>query len=254
MQPVPRILTVVLHYGSAAMTRTVVEALRAGLGPQADSSSGTTLDGDIVVLDNAAPDAYAGALRLPQNVFWGGALEQALHMARSGNYTHLWFCNNDIRFLSLARPLIPFVQGRLIYAHKVLGRPVGIWAPAVRRNPYHAQMVQQDRGEFCTVHYVDGIAPLLRLECIDAIGGLDAADNPRGYGLDVWLSMRAHEAGWPVVVDQKLCLRHDYHSTARAVDGFMAQAAADEQRFMCARLGPDWRTVVRARQDIVQNY
>lgn len=244
----PRMLSVVLHYGSAAMTRTVVEALRAG--------GAAKHDGDVVVLDNAAPEAYAGAVRLGHNIFWGGALEQALTMARSGMYTHLWFCNNDIRFLQPAppNPIVPRVLGRLMYAQKVLGRPVGIWAPAVSRNPYHSQMVRQDGAEFCTVPYVDGIAPVLNVACVDAIGGLDGADNPRGYGLDVWLSMRAHDAGWPVVVDHQICVRHDYHSTALTVDGFMNHAAADEHAYMSARLGSDWRAVVRAKQHVLHKY
>lgn len=249
MLPLPRMLTVVLHYGSVAMTRTVVEALQGG-------GAGSQSADEVLVLDNAAPEAYAGALRLPHNVFWGGALDHALHMAQRGSYTHLWFCNNDIRFLQPAppAPIVPRVLGRLVYAHKVLGQPVGIWAPAVSRNPYHPQMVRQEGKEFCTVAYVDGIAPVLNVACVRAIGGLDGTDNLRGYGLDLWLALRAHAAGWPVVVDQQVCVRHDYHSTAQAVDGFMAQAAADEQAYMCARLGPEWRAVVRAKQAIVHSY
>lgn len=239
---VPRVLTVVLHYGSASMTRQLVQALEQGAGPN-----------PVLVVDNAAPEVYDGALRLPQNVFWGGALEHALHLARQDDFSHVWFCNNDIRFTSPA-PYIPRALGRLAYAQKILGRPVGLWAPAVHRNPYHPQMVQRENVEFSTVAYADGIAPLLSLECVQAIGGLDCADNLRGYGLDLWLSFRAHQAGWPVVLDHHICLKHDYHSTAKAVDGFLAQAAADEQAYLSARLGQQWRECIKAMQHCVQDY
>lgn len=238
----PRLLTLVLHYGSADMTRRLVQALEHDAGPN-----------PVLVLDNAAPEAYEGALRLPQNVFWGGALEQALHLAQEGNFSHVWFCNNDIRFTSPA-PHIPRAIGRLLYAQKILDRPVGLWTPAVQRNPYHPQMVRQENVEFSTLAYADGIAPLLSLECVQAIGGLDCATNMRGYGLDLWLSLRAHQAGWPVVLDHRICLKHDYHTTARAVDGFLEQAAADEQAYMCARLGENWREYSKTLQACLKHY
>lgn len=242
MLPEIRLLTVVLHYGSAVMTRSVVDALSQGAAPHT-----------LLVLDNAAPEAYAGAVRLPSNIFWGGALDTALTMAREGRYTHVWFCNNDIRFVSPV-PHIPRVLGRLTYAHKVLGQPVGLWAPAVSRNPYHPHMVRDAGAECSTVSYVDGIAPVITLACVDALGGLDAADNLRGYGLDVWLSLRAHQAGWPVVVDHHVCIKHDYHTTAHSVDGFMGQAAADEHAYMSARLGDNWRAVVNSFQEVLKRY
>lgn len=238
----PRLLTIVLHYGSAAMTRRLVQDLEQGAGPH-----------QLLVLDNAAPEAYEGALRLPQNIFWGGALEQALNLAHEGHFSHVWFCNNDIRFMSPA-PHIPRAVGRLQYAQKILGRPVGLWAPAVQRNPYHPQMVRKEQVEFSTVAYIDGIAPLLSLECMQAIGGLDAADNLRGYGLDLWLSLRAHRAGWPVVLDHSVCLKHDYHTTARSVDGFLEQAAADEHAYLSARLGENWREYSKTLQACLKHY
>lgn len=251
----PRLLTVVLHYGAAALTGQVVEALLPGAAQQ-----------HILVIDNAAPEAFsltgsAGAnvvpstaleiLRLPQNLYWGGALDYALTLARCENYSHLWFCNNDIRFTSPA-PHIPRALARLHYAQKVLGQAVGVWAPAVHHNPYHPQMQKLDTAECSRVAYVDGIAPLLNLDCVEAIGGLDAGENPRGYGLDIWLSLRAHQAGWPVIVDHSLTLKHDYHSSAKDIEGFLAQAALDEDQYLTARLGQDWRALIREQQDPVQ--
>ena len=40
---------------------------------------------------------------------------------------------------------------------------VAIYSPSVTSNPYHAQMVRKPDGDFRTVTYVDGIAPLISL-------------------------------------------------------------------------------------------
>lgn len=255
-----RILAVVLHYGgetastalhsagSIAMTRMVEEALCAGLP--------ATRKGEVLVLDNASFEPYPGAMRLPENIFWAGGLQKAVHLARERGFTHLWFCNNDIRFLCPPPPpaLLDRVVGRLTYMQKVLGKPVGIWTPAVSSSPYHPQMIQRKNVEFSTVVCVDGIAFLLNLDCVDAVGGLDCAANMRGYGVDIWLSLRAHTAGWPLVVDHQVPVRHKYHTTAYKVDGFMDQATAAQADYLSARLGPKWPAVMQEAQAYVHEY
>lgn len=239
MTPV-RILAVVLHYGDPVLSRRVHEALLPGSDEH-----------EVLVLDNAAPVPYDDALRLPENVFWGGALEKALDLARERGFQYLWFCNNDIEFFpppSLSSPsLLARVAGRLGRMEKVLGRAVGLWAPAVTSSPYHPQMLHKQGLQYRQVAYMDGIAPLMNLACVDAVGGLEVDGNTRGYGLDLWLSLRAYEAGWPVVVDQQVVVRHRYHTTARKVDGFLQQAAQDEDCYMRVRLGEQWRDVVRTK-------
>lgn len=232
------ILAVVLHYGDPALTRRVQSALVQKDGEHA-----------VLVLDNAAPAPYEGAWRLPENVFWGGALERALELARERCFPYLWFCNNDIEFLAppSAPPLLDRVAGRLARMEKVCGRPVGLWAPAVTSSPYHPQMLHKPGLQYRRVACMDGIAPLMRVDCVAAVGGLDVGGNARGYGLDLWLSLRAYEAGWPVLVDQQVVVRHRYHTTARSVNGFLEQAAQDEERYMRARLGVQWRDVVREK-------
>ena len=232
----PSLLAVVLHYGDPSLTRAVERALRQGAPDEA-----------VVVLDNAAPQAYPGALRLPSNGYWGGGLEVALDLARRRGATYLWFCNNDIRFVS-PPPYLPRAVGRLARLERTLDHAVGIWAPSVTANPYHPQMVQKQELQYRSVAYVDGIAPAMRLDCVEAVGGLDRGDNPQGYGLDVWLSLRAYQAGWPVIVDQQLVVRHRYHTTARTVPGFMERAAAAEDAYLSGRIGPDWRARLRLLQ------
>ena len=244
---VPVIATVILHYGDPALAANLADTLR-----RADPDHASRVQ----VLDNAAPHPAIGAWRrLPDNLFWGGALAYCLDAARDMGCTHLWFLNNDISFETrpplVARAALRMARMGAALAARGLGGAagrVGVYAPAVERNPYHPQMVRDARIQYRRVALVDGIAPLIDLECAREVGGADCADNPRGYGVDVWLSLRAHRAGWPVVVDHQLVVRHRYHTTARSVDGFMDAAARAEHEYMTRRLGPAWRDEVARLQ------
>lgn len=234
-----RILAVVLHYGDPALAAQVQEQL-------AGADSG--LSGRVRVYDNAAPVSYPGAWRrATDNLYWAGALEDCVSLAREEGFTHLWFLNNDIEFVS--RP--PFMARAAAHLWRLgerLGHDVGVWAPAVLRSPYHPQMVHREGVAFSRVAVADGIAPVYALDCIEAIGGVDAVDNPYGYGVDVWLSLRAHHAGWPVIVDHGVVVRHRHHTTARTLDGFLDTAGRAEDAYMTQRLGPAWRDAVRTMQ------
>lgn len=243
----PVIATVILHYGDPALAATLADNLRRADPDHAER---------VLVLDNAAPRPANGAWRrLPGNLFWGGALAYCLDAARDMGCTHLWFLNNDISFETrpplVARAALRMTRMGAALAARGLGGPagrVGVYAPAVDRNPYHPQMVRDAHVQYRRVALVDGIAPLIDVECAREVGGADCADNPRGYGVDVWLSLRAHRAGWPVVVDHQLVVRHRYHTTARSVDGFMDAAARAEHEYMTRRLGPAWRDEVARLQ------
>jgi GT2 family glycosyltransferase len=106
-------------------------------------------------------------------------------------------------------------------------------------------MVQSVGQGFTRVGYVDGIAPLISLDCLQEIGGLDMGDNQIGYGVDVWLSFRAAEKGWAVIVDQEVVARHRYHETARQITGLMERAAVLEHDYLACRLGENYRSHLR---------
>ncbi|MBZ2171841.1 hypothetical protein [Nitratidesulfovibrio sp. SRB-5] len=243
----PVIATVILHYGDPALAANLADTLRRADPDHAER---------VLVLDNAAPRPAMGAWRrLPDNLFWGGALAYCMDAARDMGCTHLWFLNNDISFETrpplVARAALRMARMGAALAARGLGGPeskVGVYAPAVDRNPYHPQMVRDARLQYRRVALVDGIAPIIDLDCAREVGGADCAANPRGYGVDVWLSLRAHRAGWPVVVDHQLVVRHRYHTTARSVDGFMDAAARAEHDYMTRRLGPAWRDEVALLQ------
>lgn len=234
-----RVLVVVLHYGNPYLSVELARTLR-----EADALRAA----DIRIFDNAAPDPVPEAWhREPENLFWAGALEQCLHLAHVEGFTHLWFLNNDVRFLR--PPVLRAVEARLCRLQTLLERPVGAWSPSVAVNPYHPQMLPvpdvQAESHFSPqarkVRLMDGVAPLLCIEAVNDAGGLDARDNPRGYGVDMWLSYRMAARGWPVLVDQTVTLRHKAHTTARTMEGFLRKAALCEHAFLSARFGADWR-------------
>lgn len=238
--PAPmRIAAVVLHYGDPDLATRLVAQLKA---------ADTGLVDRVRIFDNAAPLSCEGAwYRAESNLYWAGALERCVDLVREEGFTHLWFLNNDIEFVSKA-PFMARAAAHLWRMEERLEHEVGVWTPAVLRSPYHPQMVHAEGVAFSQVAVADGIAPLYSLACIDAIGGIDAADNPYGYGVDMWLSLRAQHAGWPVVVDHGVVVRHRHHTTARTVEGFLDAAARAEDEYMTQRLGPEWREAIKMLQ------
>ena len=232
-----RLAVCILHYGSPEMTGRLHGQFVKGDPGHAR---------DIHVLDNGAPEAYPDAFeRLPENIFWGGALEYAAKTFADKGYTHLWFCNNDAFFLS-DPPYYSRAVGRMRWL-EARGR-LGLYSPAASANPYHRQMVQVPGVECARVRYIDGIAPVISLACVADIGGFDLGENRFGYGVDVWLSFRAAEAAWNVWVDHALVLRHKYHATAKKEPGFLDRAALAEDAYLAARLGPGWRARLETLQ------
>lgn len=232
-----KVATCILHYGEPSLTSRLYEQVRA--------------EPDVFVLDNAAPKEFGGAWkRLPENLFWAGSFEWALCEFTKMGYSHLWFFNNDAYFLSKG-PYLKKTIARLSRMEQVLGR-IGIYAPSVTINPYQPQMVQNKDSQCRMVNIIDGIAPLINLACAEEIGGLDAMDNPYGYGVDIWLSMRVKKANWQLVVDNQVLLRHSYHATASKIEGFLTKAAQTEQVFLENRLGPDYKTIIQEEQSQCQ--
>ena len=239
----PRIMICILHYGDPSITKRLHrQMLEADPGWAAH----------IRVLDNAAPLAYDEAwARLPENIYWTGALDFTITRAREEGYSHLWFFNNDVVFTS-APPYMARATERLERLQKLCG-PVGIYAPAVERNPYHPQMVRNPTAQWRRAAYADGIAPLLNLEAVRAVGGLDIGENIYGYGVDIWLSLRMSRSGWAVLVDHQVALKHHYHATARRVEGFLAMAAQAENAFLTERLGLDYKDRIKSLQQNIQD-
>ena len=222
---------VILHYGKPALTERLYSQLW---------DSDPQWREHLFVLDNHAPEPWPRAWeRTTHNLYWAGALQHTLERVGQAGYSHLWFLNNDLWFDS--EP--PHIK-RAWMRHKRISRRegrVGVYAPSVGRSPYHPQMMQREGYQYRVAPYVDGIAPLIDLNCWRALGGVDLEGNDYGYGVDLWFSLSAHRAGWPVVVDHQVAVRHVYHSTARTELGFLDMAARAEAVYLRTRLGSEYK-------------
>lgn len=236
--PVESVAVVILHYGKPELTARLHAQLLSSDPAQAEH---------IYVLDNAAPQPYPDAhVRLDENLYWGGALAWAVQEFARRGYERLWFFNNDVYFLT-APPVLHAAYARLAALERTLGT-VGVYHPAVEKTPYHPQMRAPASVQYRVASVLDGIAPLIHLGALKRAGGVDIAGNPRGYGVDIITSLRIREAKYSLVVDNHLLVRHLYHSTAKSVDGFLAQASAQQDAYMTARLGENWRGHVERMQ------
>ena len=237
-----KLFTIILHYGPVERTASLHRQLLA-----ADPGE------DVLVFDNAAVEAYPGAwARAEKNLYWAGAFERVMQSLAEQGASHVWFLNNDLRFVSRA-PIIGRARVRLERAGRLMGR-VGVYSPTATSNPYHPQMVERPGGQFSLVRYVDGIAPLVSVDFWRRLGGIDFEGNPFGYGVDVWFSSRARDHGYSCVVDHQVVVRHAYHSTAREVDGFLVRAAEAESAYLADRLGSEYRRVVAQMASEVRDF
>ena len=232
MPPTIAAAVVILHYGDPETTRQLQEQLQA-----------SDPDLDVRILDNAAPQPYPDAwIRLETNIYWAGALDFVARAARDMGRTHLWFFNNDVTFVSKP-PHLSRALGRLAKLETSLG-PIGMASPAFVKSPYHPQMVARSGGQYRQVRVMDGVAPLIRLEALEGLGGLDFAGNPFGYGVDLILSSRLHATGWKLVLDHQVVVNHRHHTAARSVPGFLEAAARAEAAYLAKRLGPQYRQCI----------
>jgi len=226
-----RLAAVVLHFGDPRRTAQVVEQLRRGAAPET-----------VRVLDNAAPQPFPDPwVRLPENLYWGGALAWTVARLRDEGYSHVWFLNDDVTFLTPTP--VPTAWMRLGEIQALVGR-VAVYSPAWTAHPYHPQMVVRLGGNFRCVRFCDGAALLVHLGYV-VESQVAWEDNPAGYGVDVVLSGKASCLGWKVVVDDRLLARHLFHASARKDPGFLHWAAQLEAAYLTRHLGPDFRQVIQ---------
>lgn len=225
------VAVVILHYGRSEITERLHRQLLL---------SDPDWTERVFVLDNHAPHPYPQAWRrLDENLYWAGALDSCLRFFASQGWTHLWFLNNDTYFISPS-PHLHRAWSRLRALEKSIG-PVGVYSPSFEQHPYHPQMIFARNKAYRCAAFVDGVAPLINLDCYRDLGGLDYQDNCQGYGVDIFFSLSASRAGWPVIIDHQVRVRHVHHSTARTIPGFLKTAAAREHAYLEQRLGPDYR-------------
>ncbi len=238
------IAVVILHYGSIDLTRHVHDQLL---------SSDPDMVDNIFVLDNNAPNSYPDSwVRLSENYFWGGALDLTTKTMYDKGFKYLWFLNNDIEFLTEI-PIIARAIQRFVKIEKVLGS-IGIYSPSLTRSIFHPQMVCDKNFQYRKVQYIDGIAPIINLDCWFSLGNLGIDDNPIGYGVDNFFSLKASSRGWNVIVDHQIVIKHHDHSTAKSINGFLESGMTMAGQYLRQRLGPGSRKKLQSLATIYEDY
>jgi len=240
MLPDHALAVVILHYGRPDMTRRLHRQLL---------QSDPQWSNNIFVVDNNSPQPYPEAWqRLENNLYWAGALDYCLRFFAARGQDRVWFLNNDLFFISPG-PHLKRAWARIQALEKKIG-PMGVYSPSFEQHPYHPQMIAVPDRAYRRTSFVDGVAPLISLNCWRDLGGLDFQGNPQGYGVDIFFSLSASRAGWPVIVDHQVRVRHIHHSSARTIPGFLESAALREKLYLEQRLGPDYRSVLEhAKKD-----
>lgn len=229
-----RIATIILHYGDPKLTEKVYRTLCE------TTFCNNIVQPSIFVFDNASHIPYSNSWkRSSSNLYWAGALSYCFLLLKEMGFTHLWFLNNDITFIGNGEYLGK-AYACIKRIEKVTGKLIGIWSPSMIYNSYHPQMCCRDNFSYSQVRLVDGVAALYNLTCLESIGGVDAADNLYGYGVDLWISIRANRKGWLLVVDHSMSIRHTQQATAKKIKDFIEIAACSEEAFLKKRLGTEW--------------
>lgn len=220
--------TVVVAYESEADLPGTLAALQAQLEP----------GDELVVVDNASPDASAEVAR--------AAGARVIELGRNGGFaagcragaeaTHaplLFFCNPDaqaapgalaaLRDAATQRPrwgawqaLVTLPDGVEVNTAGGVTHWLGIgWSGR------HGTTVAAVGDELREVSFVSGAALAIRREAWDAVDGFE--DTYFLYGEDLDLSLRLRLAGWEVGLVPQARVAHDYEFTKGAYKWFLLE-------------------------------
>lgn len=151
---------------------------------------------DLKVMDNGSkPDLIPKytQVRLPKNLYWGGALNEAFSLVlKDPQYDSLLFLNNDIEF----NPDIFFRRLR----ESMFRYDLAIATPCISGKPQPwRQMQNWGSQEPRLVKWIDNQAPLIHRRVIEAIGQFpDALQIGWGQELICYEVCRDH--GWKIAV------------------------------------------------------
>jgi GT2 family glycosyltransferase len=159
---------------------------------------------DVLVMDNGSkPDLIpvASHIRFEQNLYWGGALNEAFKMVlKDDTYDSLLFLNNDIEvtgevFVNLLR-------------HELFSNDFVMIHPCVAGSAQPWKQMQNWGGkETRVVKWIDLIAPMFHRKLIE-----EAREFPSelyfGWGQELIIYDICQEKGWKTGVCDHVCIVH----------------------------------------------
>lgn len=181
----------------------------------------------LVAVDNGSSQEIAGRLKSLAESLFGKARVTWLSVDAPFNFAllnnrgvaacqepHLLFLNNDVEFIGqndlahlqgfLEWPEVGMVGGSLYYPDGQLqasGIRFSSAGPEVVRNPDAGALV------FREVDALTFACAFARRDAFEQVGGLDEEVCPNGFG-DALLGYRMKEAGWRILVDPAVSIRH----------------------------------------------
>lgn len=151
---------------------------------------------DLKVMDNGSKPELIPKythIRLPKNIYWGGALNEAFSMVlKDSQYDSLLFLNNDIEF----NPEIFFRRLR----DSMFRYDLAIATPCISGKPQPwRQMQNWGSQEPRLVRWIDNQAPLIHRKVIEAI--VQFPDALRiGWGQELICYEVCRDHGWKIAV------------------------------------------------------
>jgi GT2 family glycosyltransferase len=213
----------------------------------------TTVPYEVVVVDNASPDASGAIVRMctkgavfvasPTNLGFGGGMNEAARHARA---PLLCLLNPDVvvgpgwlepLLAATERPGVAAVAPVLVYPDGSV-QEAGSWIDSDGHTHAHTEPLPR------TVDYASAACLVLRKEVFDELGGFDERYFP-AYFEDADLGLRLQQAGWSTVVEPSVTVIHHRGGTD-AGDGAKHLAHANHAVFV-----ERWRDVLATKPSAV---
>ena len=185
----------------------------------------------LIVIDDASPDPEIARILLnvrdwpefevrrnAENLGFTRTVNLGIALAGSADVVFLnsdtlvtpgWLRN--LRHAAYSDPQVgtasPFSNnaGAFSVPEPVVANPLPEW---MTLDEYGRAVTQASRRQYPRVPTTNGFCMYVRRACIDAVGPLDAAAFPRGYGEENDFCMRAGRKGWSHVIDDATLVYH----------------------------------------------
>ena len=159
---------------------------------------------EVVVMDNGSQPEFIppyAQIRLPKNVFWGGALNEAFKLVlQDSKYDSLLFLNNDIE-------LTPAIFVRAL-RHEMFKHNLAIVSPCIAGKPMPWRQMQNWGSQSPRiVRWLDNPAPLFHRRIIEAIWQFPE-ELQIGWGQELICYETCRDHNWDTAVLDNLSILH----------------------------------------------